>query len=281
MRAFPLAALTSLAPAALAEEPGQRFRLGLATGQNPQARDEIEPYRRWLEGAIDRPVDLFLFPDLARTAEALRRGRIDQARLSVAAHAALQAACDCVVPLVLARPGDGTIGIQSVLLVRPEQVDAGLEGLAGARVGVGPPGALATRAVPLRLLRVAGRTMEEHFAEIVTVSSLSTGEEDVLSGRLDAVTAWRAVAQGGAAVEDPARFAGLAVIWASPTLPVVSHVVRADLAPELRQRLAAALIDLPERDPEAARALEPDFTGGFAPAVPNDFQPLVEMAGQP
>ncbi|WP_417692827.1 phosphate/phosphite/phosphonate ABC transporter substrate-binding protein [Roseibium sp.] len=280
---------------ARAELP-QRFRLGLTIGTDEGTRERVEPFRRYMESVVDRPVDLFLFETLAETAAALSQSNIDYARLSPTAYAFLAKSCvGCVTPLVTSRPDSVTGRFHAVLIAMkgasaPGNPGQGLEDLRGGRIGIGPPDAVATHQLFLTHMRAQGRAPEQFFSRLDTVRTPLEGIAGLLAGTLDGVVGWSTMAgdpatgySGGTLAdffrETNGSTSKLGIVWQSVALPYTAHVVRASLDEDLRQRLQSALIDLPQEAPDVYRAIEGDvFPGGFEPVSEEDYAGYLLLA---
>lgn len=268
-----------------------RFRLGLATGTDPYARERIEPFRLYLEEQLDLPVDLFLYETLGETAAALANNRVDYARLSPTAFAALAVQCNCVASVATARPDAGPGRFYSVLLTTRERAQYGLEGLRHGVLAVGESSAVTTRQIPLAILGASVNSDGDFFAQVVTMASSRDGVAKLRAGKIQALAGWSTLlgdpATGYSAgtlrdlyLAEPAAFSDVAVVWQSPALPYTAHVVRKELPLALRRSLQKSLLDLLSNAPEVYAAVEPEYPGGLEPTANADYDGYLAIMSQ-
>jgi phosphonate transport system substrate-binding protein len=276
-----LAVLAVFASHVMAQEAGSRFRVGVVTAGREDARSEAEPFRDELEYRLGLPADLFLMDTLGELTDALIAGHVQYGRLSASAYAAAQKACGCVEPLAAPRDGDGADGFHAVVLAKAAQTPS-LESLAGKRLAIGPARSTAAFRVPLAGLAASGRDPRQFFSALVPVTGPEDGLLALYDGTVEASLGWSTLlsdAESGYSAGtllqayDRMRLdvGRLTVVWQSPRIPFAVHVVRSDVAPELKDRLRQMLSALQDEAPGAYFAIEPDFGGGFVPVLPEDF----------
>jgi len=263
-----------------------RLRLGVIVAADEGARDRVEPFRLALEDIADLPVDLFLMETLADAIEALAAGRIDYARLSPSAYAAVHQLCACVEPLVTAGPDDFPARFYAILVAKRGAEKKALPELKGTRLAVGGVNAVTGYRVPLANLAADGINARTHFSALVEVENPVEGLRAVLDGRVEAALAWSTLAgeakNGYTAgtlndfyVSGGRGFKDLEIVWRSPPIPYSAHSLRKDLPDLLKRRLRAGLMDLRREAPDAYLAIEPDLPGGFEPVVHADYRPVL------
>lgn len=281
-----LAAFVSGAGAQDGETLPDRLRLGVVVAADEGARDRVEPFRLALEDIADLPVDLFLMETMADAVEALAAGRIDYARLSPSAYAAVHRLCDCVEPLVTAGPDDFPARFYAILVARRGAEKTTLSDLKDRRLAVGGSHAVTGYRVPLANLAADGINARTHFSTLVEVRDPVEGLRAVLDGRVDAALAWSTLAgeakNGYTAgtlndyyVSGGRGFDDLEIVWRSPPIPYSAHSLRKDLPDALKRRIRAGLMDLRREAPDAYLAIEPDLPGGFEPVVHADYRPVL------
>lgn len=281
-----LVLLTIAAGAQEERDMPDRLRLGVIVASDEAARERVEPFRLALEDIADLPVDLFLMETMADAVEALAADRIDYARLSPSAYAAVHQLCNCIEPLVTAAPDDFPARFYAILVARRSEEDSTLTGLKGARLAVGSTHAVTGYRVPLANLAADGLNARTHFSALVEVQDPVEGLRAILDGRVQASLAWSTLAgeakngytagtlndfyvSGGRGFED------LEIVWRSPPIPYSAHSLRKDLPDELKRRVRAGLMDLRRDAPDAYLAIEPDLPGGFEPVVHGDYRPVL------
>ncbi|GAB4514354.1 MAG: PhnD/SsuA/transferrin family substrate-binding protein [Roseibium sp.] len=264
----------------------ERLRLGVVVAADEGARDRVEPFRLAVEEIADLPVDLFLMNTMADAVEAIAAGRIDYARLSPSAYAAVHHLCDCVEPLVTAGPDDFPARFYAILVARRGVDKTTIADLKGTRLAVGGTHAVAGYRVPLANLAADGVNARSHFSALVEVQDPLEGLRAVLDGRVAAALAWSTLAgearNGYTAgtlndyyVSGGRGFDDLEIVWRSPPIPYSAHSLRKDLPDALKRRLRAGLMDLRREAPGAYLAIEPDLPGGFEPVVHADYRPVL------
>jgi len=278
-----------VASGAHAQEAGplpDRLRLGVVVAADEGARERVDPFRLALEEIADLPVDLFLMETLADSAEALAAGRIDYARLSPSAYAAVHQLCACVEPLVTAGPDDFPARFYAILVAKRGAEKQSLTELKGTRLAVGGVHAVTGYRVPLANLAADGVNARTHFSTLVEVQNPVEGVRAVLDGRVQAALAWSTLAgeakngyTGGTLndyyVSGGRGFKDLEIVWRSPPIPYSAHSLRKDLPDSLKRRIRAGLMDMRREAPDAYLAIEPDLPGGFEPVVHADFRPVL------
>jgi len=288
-RLFLSTLLIAAGASALAQEGAtqpDRLRLGVVVAADDGARERVEPFRLALEDIADLPVDLFLMETLADASEALAAGRIDYARLSPSAYAAVHQLCVCVEPLVTAGPDDFPARFYAILVARSSAEKLSLADLKGKRLAVGSSHAVTGYRVPLANLAADGINARTHFSSLVEVKDPVEGLRAVLDGRVDAALAWSTLAgeakNGYTAgtlndfyVSGGRGFKDLEIVWRSPPIPYSAHSLRKDLPDDLKRRIRAGLMDLRREAPDAYLAIEPGLPGGFEPVVHADYRPLL------
>ncbi len=281
--------LFCLQPQAGAQEAASlpdRLRLGVVVGGDERARERVEPFRLALEEIADLPVDLFLMDTLGDAVEAIAAGRIDYARLSPSAYAAVHTLCGCIEPLVTAGPDDFPARFYAILVTKRGAEPMSLTGLKGTRLAVGGKQAVTGYRVPLANLAADGIDARRHFSTLVEVQNPLEGLKAVLDGRVRSTLAWSTLAgeakngytagslndyyiSGGRGFDD------LEIVWRSPPIPYSAHSLRKDLPDALKRSLRAGLMDLRREAPDAYLAIEPDLPGGFEPVVHADYRPVL------
>lgn len=272
--------------AALADNEVTRFRVGVAIGTQEDAREQMEPFRVALEKIIDRPVDLYLIDTMGGLVEALASGEIDYARLTPTAYAATDALCECVEPMVSARPDEKTDRFHAILVAPKKEELTTLQDLKGVHLGVEDTRSVAGYRVPLANLKYEGVDPWTHFSALIQVADGVKGARAVLDGRLGATLAWSTMSgdqksgYSAGSLRDIYKankrdLGKLSVVWQSQGIPFSAHVVRTALPDDMKRALRAGLMELKESSARAYRAIEPDFPGGFIPVVHSDYRAVM------
>lgn len=292
LRALALAAVLALAAAPAAAAETQRaakpFRLGFVGSARVEAAlDRIEPFRRRLADRLDLEVRAFAFADEPALIEAVVGGRIDYAPLSAGGYATALRRCDCVEPLVVARAADGSAAYRAIVVARNGGPITTLADLAGRNLAVAPPGSIAGRRLPLRLLEAAG-LVGDRAPRPVPTEGPAAAVRALLSGRAEAAVAWSSltgdVAEGygrgtlhDLVASGDLDMSGIRVVWTSPELPHGPHVIARSVDEAGRRRLRELMTELDEVDPDAYEAIEPVHSGGFIRIGAAGYEPFFDL----
>lgn len=279
------AAETAEAPALL--------RLGVVSAVNGRvaglpATNRLEPFRRRIAAALQKPVVLAPQPDGRALVAALVAGRLDYAILSASGFAAAERACRCLEPLAAPRAADGATGWRATVVVRGDSVLRDVAGLRGKILAAPSSDVFAGRAYAFAALAKAG-TPEADIGRVDPATGPEAAARAVAERRADAALIWLpdAGATSAAATAPRGPLAllvehgglppeGLRPIWQSPPVPHGPHAVRAELPSAWRVRLRDLLVNLKSDDPDAYDAVEPDLSGGFVVIDKAAYAPLGE-----
>lgn len=273
-------AVTAAALGAVPAAAGQDlFRIGMVAQDGEPAIAGLPAIKNAFSGALGMAVEVFVARDYAALIEAQAGGRIDYAVYSTAAYAAASIRCGCIRPVAAPVAANGSIGLRSVLIVRPG-------GQAGT-IAIGPADSLAARLAPLALWPAAASAGAE--GRLVEADSASAAQALFVDGAVDGFFGWipawpdGAQAAGEQAAGSPARLrlAGLEageyeIRWRSPPLRYGPHAVRTDMPQEQVALLARLLTRAAHDDPEFAFHLGGLHGGGFAEAAKGDYAAAIE-----
>jgi phosphonate transport system substrate-binding protein len=292
-----LASLSVLAaaPTRAAETPEvpALLRLGVVSAVNGRvaglpATDRLEPFRRRLAAALQKPVVLAPQPDGRALVAALVAGRLDYALLSASGFAAAERACHCLEPLAAPRAADGATGWRATVVVRGDSTLRDVADLKGKSLAAPGSDAFSGRAYAFAALAKAGAA-EADLGRVDPASGPEAAARAVAERRADAALIWLPDAGAGASAATAPRGPlallaehgglppdGLRPLWQSPSVPHGPHAVRADLPSAWRVRLRDLLVNLKSDDPDAYDAVEPDLGGGFVVIDKAAYTPLGE-----
>jgi phosphonate transport system substrate-binding protein len=251
-------------PAIAAAQAGWRaqvreLRLGISSAENE--RDAIarqQPFQDYIQRTLGVPLRVFRATDYAGVVEALRAGQIEFARIGPANYAlAFRVMGNRIVPFARDVDNEGASGYHSVAFVRANSPFQRLEDLRGRSFAFADPNSASGFAVPAFYFRRLGFEPNSFFGRTGFSGSHEQSVIAVLNGTFDgAVTFWsnaqrnniQRMEEKGMIPADSMR-----VIWTSPQIPNSPWVMRAELPEDLRRDWAAAVMAMPERDPEAFR----------------------------
>ena len=224
--------------------------VGTATGARTH---DWAPLAAYLGRCLARPVQVVVEPSYAATAEALRAGRVDVAMVGELASLRGQEGGG-VEPLVVPVEAGGQIPTyQSVLIARIDSGIHDLTALRGTTIGLVDEQSTSGYLVPRAMLREAGidpdleLTVKLYGRHRAVVQAVIAGE--VVAG------ATHSSHLKPPTLDDGPDYARLRVLASSRPIPRGPLVARADLPPEIRNRLIEALVSVHEADPAAANVL--------------------------
>ncbi len=231
--------------------PPFRFSLAPTVQVDGQPHsDSLQPFVRYLEGALGRTVRIVSEGGYAETLAALREGRLDAAMLGqIASHQAELGGG--VEPLVApASAGGEAPTYESVIITRLDTGIHDLTGLRNATVGLVDQQSTSGYLVPRAMLREAGldpdadvevRLFGHHRAVIEAVIAGEVVAGGVHAGRFKPPS-----------LDRGPDYARLRILATSQPIPLGPLVVRADLDPGTRAALTTAMLRVHEADPAAA-----------------------------
>lgn len=270
-----------------------RLTIGVVVPQGGSlSADRFEPFRAALASELATNVDVTVFRTAQDLIDAAQQRRIDYGVYTASTYAAAWRQCGCIEPLAVPRSTDGSAGVRSILLVRNDSAFKAPADLKGKILAAPPAPSIAGRLVPFAEWKANGIDPEALFARIDPVAGPEAALAALLDRSADAAIAWSTLegdpADGydrGTVHDLVARGAvdthAIRLIWKSGLIPNGPHAVNADLAPAVKARLRAFLIDLVDAHPDAYDAIEPTFGGGFVPIGHAAFLPLLRLVTPP
>ncbi|MAY61510.1 MAG: hypothetical protein CML29_04800 [Rhizobiales bacterium] len=257
------------------------LRIGLLES-HPATADpvKIRTIEQAYEKAIDLPVEIVRFPDLAALIDAHASARVQYAIHTALSFATTQAVCDCVKPLRRALGADGRTGFRSVLALRPhiEQADA--------RVAFSSRNSLSGWVIPREAVDSGALTV----GELVPAGSVRAAVDMLVAGEADGVMAWlpeggtdtaAALPErlfGGLYEEDLAKTDELRIAWLSDPVYNGPHAILRSLPDELVEKLGRFLDGVPDGQPGLLDILEPYESGGYGPAAEAEYRGLERVS---
>lgn len=235
---------------------GDTFTFALAPTlreQRTRSSVHVERFREYLSSELNRPVLLLTPSSYQETLDALRSDRADAAMVGdyVSRHGEATGGIDQLVAPVDAQQQAQTY--RSVIVTRIDSAIRELADLRGVTVGLVDGQSTSGYLVPRTILREAGID-PDHDLSVSLFASHRDVMEAVISGAVDAGAAHENRLRSPAP-ECDADYARLRTLVESRPIPAGPLVVRANLAPELRATLTAALLRIHDADPDAARVM--------------------------
>jgi phosphonate transport system substrate-binding protein len=267
------------------------LRIGfLSTGKPANDMARLEPFRAWLEGRIELPVELVPSSTWAGLIDAEASARVQYAIHSATSFATAEATCSCIEALAVPTAFDGSRGFHAVLLARADGPIHSLAEAKGARLALTGGDSLAGRLVPLKAFAAEGIDPATHFSATFAAPGPQAAIASLLSGEADVAVGWSSLAGDLASgysfgvltsmVADGAlSMDQIRVIWQSRLIPFGPHAVRKDMPAELKPLLVDALEALAGEAPDILDAVDRSSFGGggFVPAQAGDYAVVEEL----
>lgn len=222
-------------------------------GGKVSSPDHVEPFRRYLAQALDRPVRLIIPASYQATVNALRANQADAAMVGdyVSRHAEAAGGVEQLVAPVGADQQAQTY--RSAVVTR---IDSGIRDMAmlrGATLGLVDGQSTSGFLVPRAMLREAGLD-PDHDVSIRLFGSHRDVVAAVIGGEVEAGAAHESRVRPATLAEGP-DYARLRILAESRPIPAGPLVVRTSLDPDTRARLSDAMLRIHEADPAAARVM--------------------------
>lgn len=246
-------------------DPGELAFGSVAMDIPAVMHQRLQPLTAYLSDQIGVPVTLRLSPDMPAAIDAAARGRVDLAYLTPVAY--IKAHDEGGVQLVAKTVTEGRGAFRLMIVVADDSAIQDVGDLAGKRFAFGDQAALLQRAVVVG----SGVSLEElgdyrflgHYDNIVRA---------VISGDFEA-----GILKDTMAYKWEGR--GVRILYASPELPPYNIVARANMLPDLVDRIRAAFLSLNIEKPDqnaVIKALDPRYTG-FAPVTDGEYDVVRQL----
>ena len=237
----------------------------------------------YLEKTLGVKVKLHVATEYAGTIEAMKSGKVEFAQFGPASYAA---AWDItggkIEPILAGTDSVGNLGYYSVIAVKTDSPFKSLADLKGKSFAFADPNSTSGYLAPSFFFRKQGYPPEKFFGRTGFSGSHENSILAVLNGTYDAAaTFWdddrignvQRMEEKGMVPKGQIRF-----IWKSPKLPGDPvYAVRKDLPEELRAAIKAALLAMPEADPDAWKDLTGNKYKTLKEVSHADYADIVEM----
>ncbi|MGH6926591.1 MAG: PhnD/SsuA/transferrin family substrate-binding protein [Propylenella sp.] len=291
----PAGALATPAPPLLQEpiEPlAPPLRFAVLAGRSAAATmAAVGPVADDISAAIGRPVELLAVPSYAAMIDAQVERRIDGGFYSAAAFALAQSRCHCLEPIVAPRAFDGTLAYHAIIVARADAGIASAFDLQGKTVAVGAADSIGARRMQLAGLMASGIDPATAFAGVIEAESASQAVLMVRDRLADAAFAWSSlsgyapagysrgtltqmVTDGEIAMRD------LVIVWRSAPVAHGPFAVLTTLGEDEKDRIGALFVGLDAARPASYDALNPFYSGGYAPVDADDYGGLETLTVQ-
>ncbi|WP_181418343.1 phosphate/phosphite/phosphonate ABC transporter substrate-binding protein [Phyllobacterium leguminum] len=256
-----------------------RFRIGVASPRVAELSPaDIDKVKSAYSKALDMPVELVQLPDIPALIDAQAGERVDYAIDTSAAYAAVYAACKCVEPLVAPVGADGSLGIRSILLLRPGIDEKNMTSL---NIAMPADRAKAAALTPISAYMASGNSTYAAHETFIDAGSLENAEKLFVAGKADGFFGWVPASgddkspSGGTLSrlkKHGLKPGSYRIAWESSLLRYGPHAVRTNLAPEAKLILRRFLVALSTQDPDTYDLLDRMHGGGFVAVGPHDYR---------
>ena len=283
----------TLATGALAQDWKSKYPeliFGVIPAENASGTaDRWTPLTDYLSKEIGVPVKLRVAQDYAAVIEGQRAGNIHLAFYGPASFARAVLTGVKTEPLVNQRHETGANGYYSVVYVRADSPYKTLEDLKGKNLALVDPNSTSGNQAPRFFMQKAGIEVEKHFGRTFFAGSHENAVLALVQGTADAAanlwnsetdtTVTRMNAKG--MLKDssgkPLNQSDFRVVFRSDFLPEGPFAILESLPAELRQKIRAALVEVPKKDKAAFDKLSDGKEQELVPVTQKDFEPIIEM----
>ncbi len=284
-----LAATTTLAAPAMAQEVITEFNIGILGGENAQDRlTSTECLRVAVEKELGVPVKLFTPADYDGVIQGLLGGTLDYAWLGASAYAKIYLTDPEAVEVMLTKQNlDGSTGYYSIGFARKDSGITSIDDAKGKSFAFADPNSTSGYLVPAAELSAKYGGLQGYFSEV----KMSGGHEQtivgVANGDFAAGVSW---ADGLGNWEDgytsgafrKAADAGLVdmnnlvEIWRSKMIPEGPLVVRKALPQDVKDKIYAIMDTMWETDKECAYNVAAGDAKDFVPVKHEEYQGILD-----
>ena len=219
--------------------------------------------------------------DYAGVVQALTAGHIHLARLGASAYASGYIdSKGGVEPIVVNAELDGSLGYNSVLIVRSNSPYQKLDDLKGRTLAWADPNSTSGYLVPMVSLKEAGIDPTKHFGKTVFSGGHEQSVIGVLNGTLDSAFTWTSKGDNAGQLRmmmdrGMLKREDLRVVWESPVIPNPLYAVPSNLPDDMKRDLQQFFLDLQKQRPELAEAAAQGRTSGFVAATHAMYAPIL------
>lgn len=230
------------------------LRFSIAAIQSPT--DTFAAYSRFVERMGEKlgmRVSFVQRRTYAEVNDLLVTGQVDAALVCTGGYLDLRRRAPGAVEVLAAPLIGGSTTYRSLLIVPASSRAGALSDLRGGRFAFTDELSFSGHLYPLHLLAAAGAAPSTFFGSVTFTRSHDRSIEGVLQGVVDGASV-DSLVYDALVRRDPRVAAATRVIDRSPPFGLMPVVASTRMAPDVRQRLQAVLLDL-HRDPPSAAAL--------------------------
>ncbi len=280
-----LALANSLQPASAADWQKEypKITMGVITSENEADRvKRWKPVRDYLSKELGVLVEERLATDYAGVIEAMKAKKIELAYFGPASFSrAWLITNHQVEPLVAKLNADGSFGYRSIIVVKTDSPYQNIEDLKGKKLAFADPNSTSGHQAPRYFLHEQGIDVNDYFGKVEFSGSHENSIVALLNGTFDAAATW----WHSDADNNPTRMEkkGMIepgqwrIIWKSPLLPNDPWCMPTWLPEDMRKAVQQAIVEMPEKDPEAFKVLMGTTSEGFKIVTLEEYQPIIRM----
>jgi len=254
------------------KEDYQVLKFGILSGENEKDRiARYTPFEKYLEETLGVEVEIFTAGNYDGVIQAIAADQIEFAFFGSSSYAAAYTETEGgVEPLVSRLRQDGSTGYFSVVVTRCDSGYESIADLEGKILAFADPDSTSGYAVPY--FNIAKEVDPKTFFEAIPFSgSHEAGVSGVQQGTFDAAATWQNNATDGRwqrMIEKEMIAEGeICPIWESPEITSGPFTARASIPQALKDDMKAAVMNIPQADPEAFKAMTGEVDGTPNPQV--------------
>jgi phosphonate transport system substrate-binding protein len=241
-----------------------------------------EPIRQYLERELQVKVRVTTGTDYAGTIEAMRAKKAEMAYFGPASYAkAWEVTGGNVEPFAVQTDDVGNAFYQSVIVVKATSPYQTLADLKGKSLAFADPNSTSGFQVPNYYLRKEGKIPDQFFGRTGFAGNHENGVLAVVNGTYDAACTWYRNEQRSnfQRMMDKGMIplGAVRIVWTSPPLPESPYTLLKSLPEAMKQDIKQAMLALPERAPDAWKALTGGKAKGLAPVTHQNYVEIVEL----
>ena len=241
-----------------------------------------EPLRQYLERELGVKLRVTTATDYAGTIEAMRAKKVEMAYFGPASYVkAWEVTGGNVEPFAVQTDDTGNPFYQSVIVVKTDSPYKAVADLKGKSLAFADPNSTSGFQVPNYFLRKEGIVPSQFFGRTGFAGNHENGILAVINGTYDAACTWYRNEQRS----NFQRMQGkkmipensVRVIWMSPQLPESPYTLLKSLPEPMKQAIKRAMLALPEKQPDAWKALTDGKSKGLVPVTHENYLEIVEL----
>jgi phosphonate transport system substrate-binding protein len=257
--------------------------MGIITSENEADRvSRWKPVRDYLAKELGVEVDERLATDYAGVIEGVKAKKVDLAYFGPASFSRAWIVTNHKVePLVAKLNGDGSFGYHSIIVVKTDSPYQKVQDLKGKKFAFADPNSTSGHQAPRFFLHEQGIDVDTFFSKTEFSGSHENSIIALLNGTFDAAATW----WNSPTDNNPTRMESKnmikpgqwRIIWKSPLLPNDPWTMPTWLPDQMREDVRQAILNLPEKDPEAFKNLFGKESKGFKKVTVAEYEPIIRM----